>query len=243
MDEGHPVEFKPLPPIEIREEVLRERRYYSKQLAESAARIKHLEAEAAANEAEVASSYIDALTGLPNRKLFQQELPELIREAHEENVPLALMILDVQGLKRTNDELGHPAGDSLLKAVAEAVKEIQREGDIAGRFDGDEFWVIKPGYDPVEGQTLDELNHDQLTRLQNKFGGLAAKLGIPDHLHVGISFGVAILEAGETAEEFYARADYDEYVNHGKNYASLEEQGVTFFDPRLDSVGMDRRSD
>lgn len=86
-------------------------------------------------------SYHDHLTGLYNRRYFEQELKKLDTP---ENLPLSIIMFDVNGLKLVNDSFGHDLGDVLLKKSAEAIKKACREDDIAARIGGDEFVVLLP---------------------------------------------------------------------------------------------------
>ena len=86
-------------------------------------------------------SYHDHLTGLYNRRYFEQELKNLDTP---ENLPLSIIMFDVNGLKLVNDSFGHDLGDALLKKSAEAIKKACREDDIAARIGGDEFVVLLP---------------------------------------------------------------------------------------------------
>lgn len=84
----------------------------------------------------------DALTGLPNRRLFQDRLEQEIRKAHRSGSTMALMFLDLDRFKEINDSLGHDQGDLLLKEAGARLKGSVRESDIVARLGGDEFTVI-----------------------------------------------------------------------------------------------------
>ena len=86
-------------------------------------------------------SYHDHLTGLYNRRYFEQELKNLDTP---ENLPLSIIMFDVNGLKLVNDSFGHDLGDALLKKSAEAIKKACREEDIIARIGGDEFVILLP---------------------------------------------------------------------------------------------------
>lgn len=89
-------------------------------------------------------SFHDSMTGLYNRRFFEEEL---LRLDTKRNLPLTLVMFDVNGLKLTNDTFGHKAGDVLLKKVAEGLKEECRDDDIIARIGGDEFVAILPKTD------------------------------------------------------------------------------------------------
>lgn len=86
-------------------------------------------------------SYHDQLTGLYNRHFFEEEL---LRLDAERNLPFTIAMVDVNGLKLTNDAFGHEAGDLLLKNVAKVLKSECRTDDIISRIGGDEFVILLP---------------------------------------------------------------------------------------------------
>lgn len=84
----------------------------------------------------------DGLTGLYNRRYFNEKLEELVNRAKEDGSPLSLIMIDVDNFKKYNDTYGHPAGDELLKTIAAVISDTVREGDIVTRYGGEEFAVI-----------------------------------------------------------------------------------------------------
>ncbi|MEX2475276.1 diguanylate cyclase [Marinobacter sp.] len=90
-------------------------------------------------------SYEDALTGLKNRRYFNQLLEHENAVAERSKVPLALLIVDIDHFKRFNDNHGHEAGDSALQSVARVLSQQFRDSDVVCRFGGEEFVVIMPG--------------------------------------------------------------------------------------------------
>jgi diguanylate cyclase (GGDEF)-like protein/PAS domain S-box-containing protein len=94
-------------------------------------------------------AYHDSLTGLPNRRLFQDRLSVAIAQAHRSGQPLAVIYLDLDRFKPVNDSLGHAAGDRLIQDVAERLRTCLREGDTVARLGGDEFTLLLPGVSQV----------------------------------------------------------------------------------------------
>ncbi|MEG0641952.1 MAG: diguanylate cyclase [Clostridium sp.] len=112
-------------------------------------------------------SYHDQLTGLYNRHFFQEEL---IRLDAKQSLPLSLVMLDVNGLKLTNDAFGHQMGDKLLGIFADTMKKVCREDDIISRIGGDEFVLILPKTSHKETelivkQILSELEQRRLNEI------------------------------------------------------------------------------
>jgi len=99
-------------------------------------------------------SLIDGLTGLGNHRAFQEELARQLEHAGRTNSKLALMLVDVDDLKKINDERGHATGDRLLAAVGWTVMALLRRNDRAFRVGGDEFAIILPGADIETGVSV-----------------------------------------------------------------------------------------
>ena len=89
----------------------------------------------------------DKLTGLYNRRLFEEQFDAAVARSQRNGEQLSLLVVDLDGLKRINDLGGHPSGDEALRALAESLVESSRAGDVACRLGGDEFAVILPGAD------------------------------------------------------------------------------------------------
>ncbi|HGY54654.1 MAG TPA: diguanylate cyclase [Caldithrix abyssi] len=92
-------------------------------------------------------SYTDGMTALHNYRYFELRLKEEILRHKRTQSGLSLLILDVDYFKNYNDQMGHPAGDRVLRKIAAVLKETVRENDIVARYGGEEFAVIMPGED------------------------------------------------------------------------------------------------
>jgi len=89
-----------------------------------------------------AEAQTDALTGLANRRRFDEMLSEEFETARRQQRPLSLLVLDLDHFKRVNDEYGHPAGDAVLKNVSRALTRVARRGDLVARTGGEEFALV-----------------------------------------------------------------------------------------------------
>jgi diguanylate cyclase (GGDEF)-like protein len=98
--------------------------------------------------------HADPLTGLLDRRFTTRQLGAQLNAARRHGQPLAVLLVDLDRLKPINDELGHAAGDTALKAVAQVLEERLRDTDIAGRWGGDEFLVILPATRADDAMTV-----------------------------------------------------------------------------------------
>jgi len=98
----------------------------------------------------------DALTGLKNRRRFEEEVRGAMARRRRDHGTGALLMLDLDHFKEVNDTHGHPAGDQLIEEVAQVLQRRARAGDIVARLGGDEFAVVLPRSTPAEAQIVAE---------------------------------------------------------------------------------------
>jgi diguanylate cyclase (GGDEF)-like protein len=156
------------------------------------------------------SARTDVLTGLPNRRAFEDELRREMSRATRMRVPLTVALLDLDGFKELNDTAGHAAGDAALRAAADAWAHGLRSMDVLARYGGDEFAVLLPNCSLPEAQEV-------LDRMR-----LATPLGL------GASIGLTSWHEGEPAEQLIGRADTALYASKrtGRNRTTaLEPDG------------------
>ncbi|MBF0193910.1 MAG: diguanylate cyclase [Magnetococcales bacterium] len=154
----------------------------------------------------------DSLTGLPNRTLFLDRLESAISMGLRRQIKFGLMFIDLDRFKWVNDELGHAAGDQLLKEVAHRMTDCVRQSDTVARLGGDEFTVILSDLSGI-GNPCDVADKI-LQSLQNPFNLKGKKVEISG------SIGIAIFpEDGEDSETLLRNADNAMYIakNRGRN--------------------------
>lgn len=142
----------------------------------------------------------DALTGLPNRRLLEDRLEQALVRARRQHLNVATLFIDLDRFKAVNDTLGHRVGDLLLRAVANRLRELLREGDTVSRVGGDEFVLVLP-----DMSTTIAANDTA----QKLLDSLTLPYVIESHtLHVTPSIGISIFPRdGTDVETLISRAD------------------------------------
>jgi diguanylate cyclase (GGDEF)-like protein len=140
----------------------------------------------------------DALTGLGNRRAFEESLGAAFERAGRSGGHLSLIVADLDGFKQVNDKWGHPTGDKCLCAVAATLERIVRRPDACFRWGGDEFALLADtdlaGADVLRGRIAQAVADD---------------CAAPDGRPLSLRLGVAHLEPGMTPEVLLERADHD----------------------------------
>jgi diguanylate cyclase (GGDEF)-like protein len=188
--------------VQLRTLYLRRRqRELQRLVAERTAELEHRGLELRRSQEQLEQmAYFDSLTGLPNRRMFNDELRRLIARSLRAQGDFALLLVDLDGFKQVNDVDGHDAGDALLVAVAERLKSLIRETDSVARLGGDEFAVLLPRTDEDSG--IDATCARMLTSMAEplQMDGRTIK--------ATASIGVAVCpQEGTTADGLYKSAD------------------------------------
>jgi diguanylate cyclase (GGDEF)-like protein len=155
----------------------------------------------------------DALTGLLNKRRFDEVLPAEATRTAQSGTLLSLILFDIDHFKSVNDTYGHPAGDAVLRAVADVAKGCLREGDLLFRVGGEEFALLLA--EPLAGAAgRAETVRRAIERHSMPFGATT--------LQVTVSLGIAELARGEALPAFYQRADERLYESKksGRNRVS-----------------------
>lgn len=138
----------------------------------------------------------DGLTGLPNRRVFDERLEDELRRSARSRRPFALAIFDVDRFKQINDTHGHRAGDQALRAFSDTLRKHTRHVDLAARFAGDEFAMI-----------LLDVDHGEAHAIVDRIVGAIRKLSVSEGAHLSASAGVTLSYPVDTSETIIERAD------------------------------------
>ena len=141
----------------------------------------------------------DPLIPLPNRRGFMIELDRIIDRVRRYGDQAAMLFVDINGLKAINDSLGHPAGDEALIQVAELLAGGVRKSDCAARIGGDEFGILLERADQASAAETAYRLAERIAASEFRYDGHELKLGV--------AVGVALIEAGDTADDVILRAD------------------------------------
>ena len=151
----------------------------------------------------------DVLTRLYNRSFYADELNRLERKGIS---PVTIIIVDLNGLKAANDQLGHTAGDALLRRFGEVLTELVEKPSTASRIGGDEFAILMPRADEPDGQSM--MGHiSRLVEINNQFYGTTT---------LSLAMGAATGRSGERLEAVVTRADQVMYLAKREYYSAAE---------------------
>ncbi|WKY48778.1 PAS domain S-box protein [Eubacteriaceae bacterium ES3] len=166
-------------------------------------------------------SYHDFLTGLHNRRYFEEAIIQLNKS---ENLPISVIMLDVNGLKLTNDAFGHKKGDLLLQKVAEIIRKSSRETDLIARIGGDEFVMILPNTDEFEASIISK-------RLKK-----SSKQETVDSVIISMGIGFACKTTmNESMEEIIKTAENQMYKNKVKSSRLMRNQTINLIQETLNN--------
>ncbi|WP_186417780.1 diguanylate cyclase [Bosea sp. CS1GBMeth4] len=164
----------------------------------------------------------DALTGIANRRGFEEHVTRALQQARRDGVPVVFAVLDVDHFKRYNDRYGHQAGDIALALIARAIDSVlRRPMDMVGRLGGEEFGLLLYDTTPEHGQ-------ERLEQVARAIADLRIEhAASPTAQYVTVSVGAVGFDGQETAADLYRRADAALYAGKasGRNRVELGEGG------------------
>ncbi|MDP1868776.1 MAG: EAL domain-containing protein [Bradyrhizobium sp.] len=178
-------------------------------------------------EADARSLYLayhDTLTGLANRLLFKEQLENILKYTQETPMPVAVLLVDLDGFKAINDTLGHSIGDLLLKSIAIRIRDILPVNGRVARLGGDEFAIL---------QVSAEQPAAAITLAQQILDVVGQPLAVEGHdVTVSASIGIAVANVGSmSAENFLKSADIAMY-----NAKSQGRGNYRMFDAEMDAI-------
>ena len=156
---------------------------------------------------------IDSLTSLYNRRWLDDMLVRVMQRSSANDVPLSVVMIDIDSFKKYNDVHGHIAGDVALKTISKTIIENLRPEDMVTRYGGEEMFALLPGLNINETTTVAERLRDSISKAQ-----ITLNNGV-DLPFVTVSIGIAQMKSGESAEQLIHSADEALYrAKHtGKN--------------------------
>ncbi|WP_088547043.1 sensor domain-containing diguanylate cyclase [Paenibacillus aquistagni] len=146
-------------------------------------------------------SHTDKLTGLKNRRYFQEALDELIQGYPVDHQPFSLFILDIDHFKRVNDTYGHQIGDDVLERLGSILKSQARKEDIAARYGGEEFVLLLP-----------QVDRDESTEMAENLRHIVA-CSIWETASITVSIGIATYTQDDTSTSLLKKADKALYLS------------------------------
>jgi diguanylate cyclase (GGDEF)-like protein len=156
---------------------------------------------------------LDYLTGLANRRRFRVALNREVERWRRYGVPCALLQLDIDHMKAVNDRFGHPAGDLVIRHVANTLSAVSRDNDTAARLGGEEFALL-----------LANIGQEKATAAAERLRALLAEQVIAGVGNISVSIGVAACPAHASSERaLYAASDRALYIakNEGRNRVAV----------------------
>ncbi len=159
----------------------------------------HTHALEQALEAQVGKLLRDQLTGVHSRRALDARIEEEVARHHRQSQSLAYTIWDIDHFKKINDNYGHPAGDHILRAVAQTLERYTRASDFVARLGGEEFVILLPDTSEQNAMTIADKLREIVAASQYAFDG--------NDIAVTISCGVATLGESTSAQQLYERAD------------------------------------
>ena len=160
----------------------------------------------------------DGLTGLANRKAFDEQISRICRESNKEGDIFSLLMIDIDHFKEFNDQYGHQVGDQVLRLVSMTLINEVKGQDMAARYGGEEFAIILPGTNAHASKAVAENLRKAIEKKEVINRTTGQHLG-----QITVSLGVAQFYGGESVEDLIRRADVALYnsKNKGRNQVSM----------------------
>ena len=172
-------------------------------------------------ESRTREALTDPLTGLANRKKFDQEMERLAAESAGGGGPLVLLVIDIDHFKRFNDSHGHVVGDQVLKLLGATLRDGIKGRDVAARYGGEEFVILLPATAMPDAAMLAEALRETVRKKRILNRSTGKDLG-----EITVSIGLGCYRPGEPLADFFTRADQALYQakREGRNRVVSEDK-------------------
>jgi diguanylate cyclase len=176
---------------------------------------------------------LDQLSGLGNRKSFDEAIKFAVSSYKSKDVPFALILADVDHFKRINDTYGHQAGDKVVARIGETLKQLVRQQDHIARYGGDEFAIVLMKVKPEDAQAAAARIRSTIEQTNFSVGANAG------HISATFSMGMSLPAKGDTVEKIIARADRALYESkkRGRNQLQIITEATAEEDQLPHDVG------
>ncbi len=177
----------------------------------------------------------DVLTGLPNRRLFEDRVEQELVRSRRVGEAVCMFFVDLDHFKAVNDTLGHAGGDDLLQQVGQRLVDTVRQQDTVARVGGDEFAILLPGLS--EQEAVDQLAQRSLEVLSTPYTVFG------EEVRTSASIGIAVApEHGDSYDELLSRADEAMYRAKGRGRNAFQMYSVASAEPTVGQHLIDDRS-
>jgi diguanylate cyclase (GGDEF)-like protein len=164
------------------------------------------------------AAFKDVLTGASNRIAMNRTLPRELALAHRHNIPLAMLMIDLDHFKQVNDNFGHLAGDAVLQEVVLMIQACIRHTDICYRYGGEEFCVLLHKASEEDALDIAERIRESVENMRLKHN--------KNSVQISLSVGISYLNSNDYVESLLERADEALYVakNNGRNQVQAQSK-------------------
>lgn len=162
---------------------------------------------------------VDELTGVKNRRRFREDLEMFFAVTLRRGTPLSIIMLDVDSFKSYNDAFGHPAGDSVLRAVADEIRNDVRAHDVVARFGGEEFAILLPSTGALDAVAIAERIRYRIERHPWALRKVTASLGVAT-TGADVHDAQSLVEAADNALYRAKRAGRNRVATHEPTHVS-----------------------
>jgi diguanylate cyclase (GGDEF)-like protein len=177
----------------------------------------------------------DVLTGLPNRRLFEDRVEQELVRSRRVGETVCMFFVDLDHFKSVNDSLGHGGGDELLRQVSQRLVDTVRQQDTVARVGGDEFAILLPGLS--EQVAVDQLAQRSLEALSTPF------IVFGEEVRTSVSIGITVApEHGDSYDQLLSRADEAMYRAKGRGRNAFQMYSPVAPEPSMGQHPVDERS-